>query len=385
MRRSALHKSRVARNLTLACALAGLLATSAIFAQTNPVAEAQDAARALEAAATALGQVRNAEDRVAALAATIRAYEDGLEGLRAGLRQATIRERVIETRLRADETRLADLLGALQMIGRTPAPVMLAHPDGPVGSARAGMMLAEVAPALQVQAQALRGDLEGLQLIRQTRAAAISQLEGALTEVQQARVALSEAVSARAGNIPLRASPATLRALVDNAATLDAFAEGLAETSPNDAALPDAAIAGFTAAQGQLPLPVRGTLLHGFNGFDQAGIERPGWVLATAPGALVAAPSAATLRYAGPLLDYGNVIVLEPQSDYLIVMAGLGTLYGHAGEIVQKGAPLGLMGGIDVPNRLNGGGQTRRETLYLELRHRGQPIDPAPWFARDRD
>ena len=54
-------------------------------------------------------------------------------------------------------------------------------------------------------------------------------------------------------------------------------------------------------------------MLRGMNEADAAGIKRPGIILATRPGALVNAPTAATIRYVGPLLDYGNVMILEPQ------------------------------------------------------------------------
>ena len=47
-------------------------------------------------------------------------------------------------------------------------------------------------------------------------------------------------------------------------------------------------------------------------------------MLATASGALVSAPAAATVRFQGPLLDYGQVVILEPAPDVLFVLAGLG-------------------------------------------------------------
>ncbi|MGB1024817.1 MAG: peptidase M23, partial [Paracoccaceae bacterium] len=60
------------------------------------------------------------------------------------------------------------------------------------------------------------------------------------------------------------------------------------------------------AARGAVPLPVFGVLLGGFEAQDAAGISRPGLLLATAPAALVTSPWFGTVRYAGPLLDYGN-------------------------------------------------------------------------------
>ena len=123
---------------------------------------------------------------------------------------------------------------------------------------------------------------------------------------------------------------------------------------------------------------------------DAAGIERPGVILATRPQALVTAPAAATLRFAGELLDYGQVAILEPAPDVLIVLAGLGEVYGEAGQILPEGAPVGLMGGTPPPahailsDAALLAGATRSETVYLEVREGGSPVDPATWFTLAR-
>ncbi len=109
--------------------------------------------------------------------------------------------------------------------------------------------------------------------------------------------------------------------------------------------------------------------------------------LATFPGALVAAPWTATIRYRGPLLDYGNVMILEPGDGYLMVVGGLDVLYGEVGDVVAQGDPLGLMGGlgpvseefVTLPADVTGGRRT--ETLYLELRQGAALVDPMPWFT----
>jgi septal ring factor EnvC (AmiA/AmiB activator) len=62
-----------------------------------------------------------------------------------------------------------------------------------------------------------------------------------------------------------------------------------------------------------LPLPVLGTVLRRFDEADAAGVARPGPGAATRPNALATTPWPASVRYAGPLLDYGNVIILEPE------------------------------------------------------------------------
>ncbi|MGQ0565850.1 MAG: murein hydrolase activator EnvC family protein [Gemmobacter sp.] len=355
----------------------------ALPARAQTIADTAAAASAdLQAAITALDQAATSKDRVAALTTTIRAYEAGLAALREALRQARLRETQLTLRFEAERGRLTQLLGVLSQIDADPGPLLLLHPSGPVGTARSGMILAEIAPALQAEAERLRAELTELRDLQALQTASTATLAEGLGRAQVARTALSQAISDRT-DLPRRFDddPAAMQALLDSAGTLDAFAAGLA---------PDAGgTADFAARRGRLPLPVQGTLLRRAEEADAAGVRRPGLTLATRPQALVTAPHAGTIRYRGPLLDYGNVMILEPGGDYLLVLAGLETVYGEVGEVVAEGAALGLMGGAEAPDARaefmalpDAGGAVREtETLYMELRRGTVPEDPAPWFA----
>ena len=362
-----------------AAALTLLLLTSPAAAETV----AEQAARAsadLLAAVDALQAADGARDRVSALTQTIRAYEEGLAALREALRQAALREAELTLRFDAERDRIAQLTGVLSQLESQPGPLLLMHPAGPSGTVRSGMMLADVTPALQAEADRLRAELDELNDLRALQLSAGETLARGLGAAQEARTALSQAISDRT-ELPRRFTedPDALRALLESADTLDAFAAGLA---PDEADTQD-----FAAAKGRLPLPATGTLLRGMDEADAAGIRRPGLTFATRPRALVTAPWPGTIRYRGPLLDYGNVMILEPGGGYLLVLAGLGVVYGEVGEVVAAGAPLGLMGGQEpeladiLSSAQEGGGARETETLYLELRQGAVPVDPAEWFA----
>jgi hypothetical protein len=77
------------------------------------------------------------------------------------VRQAALRERAILPCSRPNATGSA-ASGVLQSIQSAPGPLLLLHPDGPVGTARAGMIVADVTPAVAREAQALRAQLEEL-------------------------------------------------------------------------------------------------------------------------------------------------------------------------------------------------------------------------------
>ena len=369
---------RVLWGLVLGAALMGTAASA-----RDAHDEAARAAAALQEAVAALETADGARNRISALTATISAYEQGLSALREGLRQAQVRETSLQLQFDAKRGRVAQLLGVLSRIEADPAPLLLLHPTGPLGTARSGMMLSEVTPALQAEAEALRAELQELQDLHAVQAAAGQILERGLAAAQKARSDLSRAMSDRT-ELPRRFTedPETLRGLLESADTLDSFAQGLALNLADDGGT-----GSFLTMRGRLAYPVLGTLILRPNEADATGVRRPGLVLSTRARALVTAPTGATIRYLGPLLDYGNVIVLEPGDGYLLIVAGLETVYGSVGEVIAQGAPLGLMGGGEpgaaefLVAMQEGGGARDTETLYLELRQGAEPVDPTEWFA----
>ena len=374
------------RRLALVLALLGTLAAAMAPAQTeNPALTAQRAAQMLERATLSMAEATDAQDRVDALTETIRAYEEGLAALREGIRRAAIRERSITAVFEAQQGRLGRLTGVLQSMQSVPAPLLLIHPTGPVGTARAGMIVSDVTPAVAAEARELRRQLEELALLRALKDSAMGQLSDGLTGVQEARVALSQAMADRR-TLPPRVAADTeaLMRLTQSAESLDGFATAIrALDVQGDGmnSLPD-----FADQRGALPLPVRGRVLHGYGQADAAGITRPGLVLIAEPRALVTAPWHATVRYAGPLLDYGNVALLEPQGDHLLIFAGMGEMFVRAGDLVSAGDPVGLMPG-QTPSREElivadpqAASEDLSQTLYMELRQAGEPVDPTDWF-----
>jgi len=363
-----------------AATLGLMLAMTAPAVHAGVAEDAAQASTALQASVQALEEAQGAKDRVAALTATIRAYEDGLGALREALRQAELREEALTLQFQTKRDRIAQLLGVLSTIEAEPGPLLLMHPTGPLGTVRSGMMLADVTPALQAEAEALRSDLAELRDLRALQVAAGETLAKGLATAQDARSALSQAMSERT-ELPRRFTedPEVLKGLLESADTLEAFAAGLA--------LDDTGNATFAEAKGKLVLPALGTLLLAPNETDARGVTRPGLSLATRPGALVTNPWPATIRYTGPLLDYGNVMILEPGGSYLLILAGFEQVYGEVGEVVARGAPLGLMGGTETAGTeflvpaTEGSGVRGTETLYLELRQGADAVNPMEWFA----
>ncbi|MBE0412284.1 hypothetical protein [Yoonia sp.] len=334
---------------------------------------AQTPAEKLESAQARLTAAETTRDRVAALTATVQAYEAGLAALRDSLRQATAQEAVVADDLARNRAQTATLLGALQAISRTPLPVQMTHPNGPRDAVRAGMIVADLTPALQAQAAILAAQVAELNRLRGLQQDAIAMLTDGLRGAQTARADLGQAIAQRT-DLPRRfeEDPVQTALLLASTDTLAAFADRLAAVAPN--------VQAAMTPTGDLPLPVAGavTVLE----------DQPGVMVRAAPRALVTAPVAATILFRGPLLDHGTVIILEPAADVLFVLSGLAEAFGEPGEIVDAGAPLGLLGGeqVGVDGILNQADTVDpSQPLYIEVRDGQSPIDPGVWFAINKE
>lgn len=110
-------------------------------------------------------------------------------------------------------------------------------------------------------------------------------------------------------------------------------------------------------------LPVAGTLTAGLGERDGGAGRTRGLVFATAPGALVLAPSDGRVAFAGPFMAYGPVVIIDHGEGWTTLLTGLGRIGVRVGERLGQGDPVGQM-----PD----GGDTR---LTVELRRAGQVVD----------
>jgi septal ring factor EnvC (AmiA/AmiB activator) len=332
------------------------------------------AAQRFAAAGEALTAAQAEQAELAPLARAIAGYDQALAALRAEVQAAAGREAVLAQDLEARRVEVTWLLAAMEAMSAAPGQRL--HPQGPLAAARASAMIERLRPAMRAEARALAAQVAEMRAARTRQEEGKAALAAGLQRLAGARVALAEAM-ARAAAAEV-ADPA-LTMLARDSASLSQLAAALAEEpgAPPPPRGPAEALA----------WPVAGEVLSHFNDPDAARVRRPGIVVGTAPLALVTAPADALVRYAGPFLEYGYVVVLEPEPETMVVLAGLARLQVGTGAEVRQGDLLGLMGGrppdveeyVMLPGAETGAGA--RETLYIEVRHGKGPVDPEPLFV----
>jgi septal ring factor EnvC (AmiA/AmiB activator) len=334
-------------------------------------------------------------------AARIRSVEGQVAQTQDRLEPLDQRERALRQSLDGRREVMAEVLAALQRIGRHPPPALMVTAQDALQSVRSAIMLGAVLPELRQEADLLVGDLAELVRVRRQIADATDQLTRELAGLNEDHERLALLIEQRQ-----KRQAQTEQALVterQRAAQLGRQAETLMDLitkleqdptrngrAPSDKDRTDIASLGdpgrlapaiaFAAAKGKLPLPVNGMRIKEFGAPDGLGGVQKGLSVAARPGAQVTSPCDGWVVYAGPFRNYGQLLILNAGTGYHVLLAGMDRISVDLGQFVVAGEPVAVMGGgseaaVPLPD---GAG---RQVLYVEFRKDGTPVDPSPWWA----
>lgn len=345
----------------------------------------------------------------------ITAGEQSMTGL--SERQESVRLSLLSRR-----SVLAEVLAALQRIGRDPPPALLVSPEDALSSVRSAILLGAVVPEIRAETAALAADLKELATLRQaiaservSLAAALEQNaaeEQRLANLAAEKAALQEESQRRLDRERQRAEALSVRSselesviasLAEEIVTLREAAEAarkaeeerqrqLAERLERARAFAAVAVPDknrimpayqFSKLSGTLSHPVKGETVRHFGADDGTGHTLAGEVLATDQGATVHAPADGWIAYAGPFRSYGQVVIIDTGENHHVVLAGMEQIKVAAGRFVVSGEPVATMGQTRFAGSAALSLASERPTLYIEIRKDGQPVDPRLWWNDD--
>jgi septal ring factor EnvC (AmiA/AmiB activator) len=347
-------------------------------------------------------RLRNTEDRIAETEGRLKPLDESQSRLRRSLegRRSTI----------------AEVLAALQRIGRHPPPAIMVRPEDALQSVRTAIMLGAVLPDMRVQAEALAADLADLLRIRKEIAGqkdALVRDVAALTEDRQRigllieerqkkQTATEKALEAeQQRSLELARQVDNLKDLIgkvelglDSAGRAARAAERAADgrdsridlAALNDPGRLTPAVS-FASARGRLPIPVNGTRIREFGVPDRLGGTEKGISIASRAAAQVIAPCDSWVVYAGPFRNYGQVLILNAGGGYHVVLSGMDRISVNVGQFVLTGEPVAVMSGAPATKAqvtAAPAASPERPVLYVEFRKDGTPIDPGPWWAASK-
>jgi murein hydrolase activator len=339
-------------------------------------------------------------------ASRIRATEDRIAAMEDRLRDFDGSEANIRRSLDGRRSQIAEILAALQRIGRRPPPAVFAEAHDATESLRTAMSLEAVLPEMRSEANKLQNELAELAKVKAAKEAEHNQLTAelaGLARMQKSMESLLDERRAKQAELEQaiareRERAVTLSRQVDNLKDLigklepgsdaqrrPAKSQKAALSALNDPSRMGPAIA-FVSAKGRLSLPVNGTKVKDFGTPDGSGSNEKGISISTRSGAQVTAPCDGWVVYAAPYRSYGQLLILNVGGGYHVLLAGMDRITVDPGQFVLTGEPVATMGsGTHVASAAAPGSSavvgSPQPVLYIEFRKDGTPIDSTPWWA----
>lgn len=310
-------------------------------------------------------------------------------------------QRAKETSLQERRTELGTTLGALARLQRQPPETLLLAPGDAVDNIRTSQLVAALVPRIEEKASGLRVELASLADVRTelgARQAALSAEAAKLDRERQALEALTRETrqtwSATRSDRQQEAKQAQV--LEEDARELRALIQRLEEEErrrvirerqlaeerrrqaerdrqsrdrdQRQAALPPAVAPGPAI---MLALPAAGRITGRYGEDDRFGQPRKGVELEVRPRAQVVSPADGKVVFADRFRGYGLLLIIAHAGGYHSLLAGFEHIDANVGQAVSAGEPVGRVG--------NGDGE--RPILYVEVRQRGEPVNPVPWLT----
>ncbi|MGF1544650.1 MAG: murein hydrolase activator EnvC family protein [Parvularculaceae bacterium] len=365
-------------------------------------AREREEARLKDEARARAKEVRALRARMIETANALQDAERRIDDIAAELLALNARKTTAEASLREQQTHLGDVLAALQSLERARPPALLVSPDDAAEAARAAMLLAEAAPALDAKAEKLRATLAELAEVRARLDDERANYERTNEEIFDRRTVLAELLRTkqRERDVALelakaaQSETAALAARATNLREVLARLERLAQSitprlkpppaAPGADSTPAPSLARvrrvapfrpstpFASARGKLRAPIVGDVVGRFGDAREDLGPLEGLRYRASPNAIVTAPYEASVVFARFYEPTGNLIVLDVGDGYHILLIGVDAFLVDEGQNVAAGEPIALM-------------PPRAAQLGLEIRRRREPVNPATWIAGGAD
>ncbi len=326
-------------------------------------------------------QVREVEQSIGVLSNNLRTVKRQLRDGERRLNELQDRYATTNSELGAERQLLARQLRAAYLLGRQEQVKLLLNQEDPARLGRALTYYRYLNQARLTRIGKVETMLQQLDQLQQDIGAqreALTQNEAqqstemtALDQERQSRAALlsklQDEIRDQGGQLAqMQKDEKRLEKLLKD------LQRALADLAPSGAAKQP-----FAKLKNKLPWPVSGKLIANYGDAREVGNLR--W-----RGAFIAAPASREVRvvahgrvvFADWLRGFGLLVIVDHGDNYM-------TLYGHNQALFKQVGESVVAG--DVVAGVGDTGGMARTGVYFEMRHKGEPINPAKWCAGKPD
>lgn len=364
----------------------------------------RDRAAKLERKAKALAnELRSLRRKSIQTARSTQESESELTRLETELQRTREAVRERESKLGTRKRQLGGTLNALVRLSRNPPQALLLSPGRPIEVVRQAMLLRTALPVIQGNATGLRAEIEELAMTRADIARQLDALSETARSHGEQRKRLDALISRKAAllqqtDAERKRTTRRVERLAREARTLKELFAGLqADEDPPPTIVPpvvpppkpNARDPAHTAQlapprpetlrpfpeRGPITLPARGEVARLYGENTGYGNTAKGITIETRQNARIVAPYDGKVVFSGPFRGYGQILIIEHNGGYHTLLAGMTRVDTGVGQWLLAGEPVGVMAKSN----------TAAPRLYFELRRKGQPVNPLPWFVEYRN
>lgn len=314
-----------------------------------------------------------------------------------------------ETALQRQTQQFGGTINALERLSRNPPQALLMSQGKPIEIVRRAMLLRAALPVIQDRADDLRAKISALAETREDVARQLDVLKNATDDYTGQRIELNTLIKRKADLLkateseqrrinkriqklgreaknlkdlfarleaerpaPPMAAPTPRSTVIPAPPPLAAPPAGQQQTALLNLPRPDA-LRPFPD-QGSITSPARGKVTRHYGETNAFGNTAKGITINTRAAASIVAPYDGKVVFAGPFKGYGQILIIEHSGGYHTLLAGMANVDTSVGQWLLAGEPVGAMAESDKDG----------PRLYFELRRRGQPVNPLPWFVEYR-
>lgn len=330
--------------------------------------------------ASAEDELGTARKSLVKLSADLQTSQKTMTDLESRIQKLEGEEAALNTKIQTDYGSMGDLILAMERIRRMPTETLIIRPGAPLETAQSAILLRSILPGINARTAQMSADLERLRTIHvnldKDRTAALAtadKLKGQEKDLQAMLKQRETLYRQTRSAYEIQAeSVARMAAEAQSLEQLVARIERAEKEKPQEEKQAKRSKAKMPSLPGgRWAVPVQGNMTTGFGERDAIGAESEGIRISAGANALVTAPVAGIVRFAGPFRNYGNMVIIEHDKGFHSLMSGLSRIDTSVGRKISAGEPVGTLAGSG-----NGGAPT----LYYELRHNGKPVDPSAKF-----
>ena len=320
-------------------------------------------------------ELQGTKSTLVSTAKSIQKNEKNLQNLDIKISNLEKEQKELNEKLQSDRGSIARLILALERIRRLPPEALIAKPEAPLKTAQSAMLMEEILPALNQQANDLKETLERLEIVSADLKAKRSEVADRVQTLENEQKQLKTLVSKRTKLYT--STQKDLEKKKKRIATISSQAKDLKDLvtrldeDKKKAKKTRKVVTAQPPKAGAPRLPLPGIITTGYNEPDNFGAPSQGIDIEGRAGALVVAPMGGIVQFAGYFKNYGNMVILEHEKGWHSLIAGLENIDTVVGQSIAAGEPLGV---------LHKSSSGQKPVLYYELRHKGKAVNPAKKF-----